>query len=100
VRTLDAAKAIAVEQNNVVDGSQYAQGLVTGDINMDNHLSILDYNVLMSCLNDPDINPSDHTACNGNADFVKRADLEDNGVVNKFDYNLFLREISKVPDGD
>jgi hypothetical protein len=79
--------------------------LVTGDINMDNQLSILDYNILMSCLNDPDINPFDHTLCNSNPDFIKRANLEDNGVngvgvVDKFDYNLFVREFSKVQNGD
>jgi hypothetical protein len=100
VRTLDTAKVIIVGQDNAVDGTQYAQGLVAGDINMDNQLSILDYNILMSCLHDPDINDFDKTTCNGNRDFIKRSDLEDNGVVDKFDYNLFLREFSVVQSGD
>jgi hypothetical protein len=94
------AKVIIVGQDNAVDGTQYAQGLVVGDVNMDNQLSIVDYNILMSCLHDPDINDFDKTTCNENADFIKRSDLEDNGVVNKFDYNLFLREYSVVPIGD
>jgi hypothetical protein len=49
--------------------------LVTGDVNNDNVINILDYNLLIS-----------------NRDKV--ADLTDDGNVNKFDYNLFFQELT------
>ncbi len=63
--------------------------LTTGDSNNDNHLSILDYNILLDCF-------SDLTAAKNCADANKKtaADLTDDGSVNQFDYNLFLRELS------
>jgi hypothetical protein len=74
--------------------------LVAGDINSDNYINILDYNLLMSCSNDVNItNPDNGAACSQNANYAKNADLDDNGVVNSFDYNLFLREYS-VQNGD
>jgi hypothetical protein len=74
--------------------------LVAGDIDGNNALNIIDYNLLMSCTNDPTINnPDNGAACSQNANYAKNADLDDNGVVNSFDYNLFLREYS-VQNGD
>jgi hypothetical protein len=60
--------------------------LMVGDINEDNTINILDYNLLLNCYSDlaPPTGP-----CNG---VQKRAaDLTDDGSVNQFDYNLFLR---------
>jgi hypothetical protein len=80
--------------------------LVPGDIDMDNHLTSTDYSILLSCLSDSDINDFDnHAICNQNANYKTRSDLDDNGtadtpLVNKFDYNLFVREFSKVQTGD
>jgi hypothetical protein len=63
--------------------------LVTGDSNSDNLLSILDYNMLLDCY-------SDLTAPKNCTDTNKKlmTDLTDDGSVNQFDYNLFLRELS------
>ena len=74
--------------------------LVTGDVDNNNVLNINDYNILLSCVTDPDVaNIDNHALCNSNANYVKLSDLEDNNVVNKFDYNLFLREYA-VQSGD
>ncbi len=61
--------------------------LVNGDINNDNQLNILDYNILMGCYSD--LSP----AVNCPAGEELRADITDDGAVNQFDYNLFLREL-------
>lgn len=65
--------------------------LVTGDMNNDNKINILDYNILIDCYSDlsPARNCSD-------ANKKLSADLTDDGDVNQFDYNLFLRELTNV----
>jgi hypothetical protein len=62
--------------------------LVAGDVNGDNTINILDYNLLVGCYSDllPAISCTDENKV--------RTDLNDNGGVNQFDYNLFLREIT------
>lgn len=65
--------------------------VVAGDATNDNKLDILDYNMLIDCYSD--IGAA--IACN---DTKKLAtDANDDGNVNQFDYNLFLREISTQP---
>jgi hypothetical protein len=64
--------------------------LVAGDINGDNQINILDYNILMGCFSD--LLPA--TDCNTQNNGL--SDLNDDGAVNQFDYNLFLRELSNV----
>jgi hypothetical protein len=66
--------------------------LITGDINNDNQVDILDYNLLISCYGSKQTssfctNPPSTTGSSG-------ADINDNGVVDGVDYNLFLRELS------
>ena len=61
--------------------------LIVGDINGDNQVSILDYNILTGCYSDL-LPPAD---CTGNNS--QFADLNDDGHVNQVDYNLFLREL-------
>ena len=63
--------------------------MVTGDANLDNKLSILDYNILLDCY-------SDLLAAKNCSDQRKLqlSDFTDDGKVNEFDYNLFLRELS------
>jgi hypothetical protein len=79
--------------------------LVAGDIDSNNLLNLGDYNILLSCVADADVkNIDNHVLCNSNASYLKLSDLEDNGtatvpLVNKFDYNLFLREYA-VQNGD
>jgi Mg-chelatase subunit ChlD len=65
--------------------------LVAGDVNNDNQLNILDYNLILDCYSD--LMPA------SNCDATKKVmtDLNDDGNVNQFDYNLFLREISTQP---
>lgn len=62
--------------------------LISGDINGDNSLNILDYNILMGCYSDflPPVSCNDANK--------ELADLTDDGYVNQFDYNLFLRELT------
>lgn len=64
--------------------------MVNGDINNDNVLNILDYDILLGCYSDiaPPVSCVDNNAV--------MADLNDDGVVNQFDYNLFLRELTNV----
>jgi uncharacterized protein YegL len=62
--------------------------LVTGDTNTDNQLNILDYNILLGCYSD--LGPA--TFCDPTR--KDASDLTDDGNVNQYDYNLFLREIT------
>ncbi|MBU3978891.1 hypothetical protein KKE68_04285, partial [Patescibacteria group bacterium] len=69
-----------------------AATLITGDANNDNMLNILDYNSILNCYSD--LAPA--AACN---DIQKKtaSDINDDGAVNQFDYNLFLRELATQP---
>jgi hypothetical protein len=64
--------------------------LISGDINNDNAVNILDYNILMGCYSD--FLP----ASNCNSVDAVRADITDDGNVDQFDYNLFLRELTNI----
>lgn len=64
--------------------------LIAGDVNNDNAINIVDYNILVGCYSDllPPV------SCN---DLNKlRADLNDDDKVNQFDYNLFIRELTNL----
>ena len=63
--------------------------LINGDSNNDNALSILDYNMLLDCFSD--LSPAKNCA---DSNKKLMTDLTDDGNVNQFDYNLFLRELS------
>jgi hypothetical protein len=92
-----------VEGNQAITSGQQqtvSARLVTGDVNNDDALTIQDYNILMSCLQDPIINNPDSGAlCGQNANYQILSDLDDNGSIDRFDYNLFVREYS-VQNGD
>lgn len=62
--------------------------LVAGDINNDNFINVVDYNILVGCYSDllPPVSCTDITK--------QTSDLNDDGAVNQIDYNLFLREIT------
>ncbi len=66
-----------------------AISLVTGDVNRDNQVSVLDYNLIMDCFSILEVARN----CN---DVTKKekTDITDDGTVNEFDYNLFLRELT------
>jgi len=76
--------------------------LVAGDIKTDNILNILDYNILLDCgygaidplpLGDPNAVYNSNN-CKTHEPHRTNIDLEDNGIINSADYNLFLRELS------
>jgi glucose/arabinose dehydrogenase len=66
-----------------------AISLITGDVNRDNQVSVLDYNLIMDCFSVVEVarNCSDVTK-------KEKTDITDDGTVNEFDYNLFLRELT------
>lgn len=75
--------------------------MVAGDINGDNILSVLDYNILYNCgygkldplpMSDPQ-SVYNSTACQAHAT-REQADLTDNGTIASNDFNLFIRELS------
>ena len=79
---------------------------MAGDTNGDNALNILDYNAFLDCgygvLNPLPINDANSyfnkKICQNHPP-TENIDIEDNGLVNSYDYNLFLRELS-VQNGD
>ncbi|MBA3724070.1 MAG: carbohydrate binding domain-containing protein [Candidatus Levybacteria bacterium] len=64
--------------------------LLNGDVNNDNQINIVDYNIIVGCYSDllPPI------SCNATDEV--RADINDDGAVNQFDYNLFIRELTNL----
>ncbi len=93
---------IAANQTTKVTSVQ----LVNGDTNNDNVLNILDYNALLDC-GYGEINPlplsNSSSTYNSSACQIHQpaqdVDLNDDGIINSTDYNLFLRELS-VQNGD
>ncbi len=87
-------RRIAGIQNIASSGANIlpAIALVTGDIDDNNKLDILDYNALIGCYTDLLPAPS----CVGQAKQLA-TDINDDGLVNQTDYNLFLREIANQP---
>lgn len=81
--------------------------LVAGDVKDDNILNVLDYNILLDCgygainplpLADP-ASVYNSSYCISHNEFRPNTDLDDNGIIDSSDYNLFLRELS-VQNGD
>ena len=80
--------------------------LIAGDTNNDNSLNVLDYNALLDCgygelkpkTNGDQNSLFKSSTCQIHAP-ADNVDIDDNGVVNSADYNLFLRELT-VQDGD
>jgi hypothetical protein len=80
--------------------------MIAGDTNTDNVLNVLDYNALLDCgygdinplpMNDPNSTASSHN-CQVHTP-VDGVDINDDGIINSTDYNLYLRELS-VQNGD
>ena len=70
--------------------------LVAGDIDGDNQLTILDYNILLSC----SVFSTDSGACDANSNYATLASLTDTGNVDQNDYNLLVREWHNFTSGD
>ncbi len=67
--------------------------LTAGDINNDNTINILDYSILISCFEDSMLNHL--STCSAPVTTQSPgADLDDDGIVDGTDYNLFIRELS------
>ncbi len=90
-----------MQSNNIQQTS-----LVAGNTNVDNTLNVLDYNALLDCgygslnplpLDEPQ-SIYKSQACQVHTPTIN-VDLDDNGIINSPDYNLFLRELS-VQSGD
>lgn len=64
--------------------------LIAGDINGDNAINIIDYNILIGCYSD--LLPAVDCSAENNV----LADITDDGHVNQYDYNLFLRELTNI----
>jgi hypothetical protein len=79
--------SVTINKNDVKDLPTVT--LTTGDINGDNKLTILDYNTLADCYSDI----SKPVSCTDANKLL--TDLNDDGKVNQFDYNLFVRELPK-----
>jgi hypothetical protein len=80
--------------------------MIAGDTNNDNVLNVLDYNALLDCgygeLNPLPMNDPNSTFHSSNCQVhqpTEDVDLNDDGIINSTDYNLFLRELS-VQNGD
>lgn len=76
----------ASSQNQLVMSS-----LTTGDVNDDNTLNILDFNLLTTCFS-----PTKNTSGICDPTTNKTKDLTDDLNIDHLDYNLFLREISSL----
>lgn len=66
--------------------------LVTGNTNNDSQLDLLDYNIIIGCFGTKYTDPALCTA--QDAQLSPGADVNDDGVVDGTDYNLFVREQS------
>lgn len=80
--------------------------MIAGDINDDNQLDVEDYNILRDCgygalnplpISDPTSEYNSPT-CQSHQ-FKNNADLNDDGIIDSHDFNLFIRELS-VQAGD
>ena len=80
-----------ITSNSVTNVTLSQINLIAGDIDNDNALTILDYNLFLTC---SIFSTDSQTLCNSNANYAVLSDLDDNGTVDQFDYNLFVREYS------
>ena len=64
--------------------------LIAGDVNGDNQINIVDYNLLVGCYSD--LLPA--VSCTASNKLM--TDLTDDGNVNEFDYNFFIRELTNL----
>ncbi|MBI5045209.1 MAG: hypothetical protein HZC02_04745 [Candidatus Levybacteria bacterium] len=79
---------VIVEKDTIIPVTE-ATYLVVGDIDGNGVINLLDYDIVTGC--DESI-VGNHCE----ADLSKKADLNDDGAVDFYDYNLFLREISVI----
>jgi len=77
--------------------------ITTGDVNGDNKINILDYNILVGCFgakaNSPACTATPSQGELANLSWKVLADLNDDEVVDGIDYNLFIRSLA-TKEGD
>lgn len=101
-RTIPGIQTLTQGQDNPLP----QVSLIAGDTNNDNKLDILDYGALLDCgygdLHPLPVTDSGSTfadsTCQAHAPAIN-TDADDNGTINAYDYNLWLRELS-VQNGD
>lgn len=86
-KQVDGVQTITAGADNTIT----PVALVAGDIDNNNVINILDYNILIGCYSDLEAAVS----CTPAQQIA--SDLDDDGSVNQDDYNLFLRELSTQP---
>lgn len=83
---IDGIQTITEGTNNVFPEIS----LIAGDVTNDNLINIVDYNSIIDCFSDIlPANVCDQTR-------IQKNDINDDGKVNQFDYNLFLRELTNL----
>jgi|GEM_PF-1587823 len=101
-RLFSAIQHIQTLTTNIVP----TKNMIAGDINDDNQLDVEDYNILRDCgygalnplpISDPTSEYNSPT-CQSHQ-FKNNADLNDDGIIDSHDFNLFIRELS-VQAGD
>ncbi len=85
IRRIGQIISITADQVNTIPTAT----MVAGDVNNDNALNILDYNLIFECYSDYSVQPAACTPAKKIA-----ADTNDDGSVNGTDYNLFVRELA------
>ena len=86
LRQLVGIKDISPNDTVIIQSSEIK--LVMGDVNNDNELNILDYGMIISCFEDK-------------ADLCTKRDASDlnfDGIVNRLDYDFFLKNLSLVSE--
>lgn len=77
--------------------------LIAGDLNGDNAIDIRDYNIFVSCsiFSETGVDYSPNAPFDGGVlcdtagtNYQALSDMDDNGVIDQVDYNLFIREYS------
>lgn len=78
--------------NGQTTGLNVTGNLIAGDLNGDDKVDVLDYNIFMSC---SVFSTDNHAACGSN---LQAADFNGDGTVDQLDYNLLLREFGAQGD--
>ncbi len=85
-KTASQTQVITSGQKNTVPTTR----LINGNVNEDNLLDIRDYNILVSCST---FSKDNNETCKSGTNYQKLSDLDDNSVINEYDYNLLIREL-------
>ncbi len=96
VKTPGSYKRQAPGMHTITAGESYTVpgfDLVSSDVDNDDKLTVLDYNLIVTCYTFPGLTPP----CD--AEKATTVDVDDDGDNDEFDYNLFLRDLS-VQSGD